>query len=143
MMASSSNSVYYKLFNGQVSELLQELMQVCPTTIKIKEASIMFDVARNLDPNMPLDTFVKTVMPTYGDLLRNHTESFFMSHDFRDDLTAATATNKGFSSWNALVDTLRGMWQTKMNEDSKQAMWKYIDNLMALADRVVEVSRSY
>lgn len=130
----SSSSAYYKLFNGQVSELLKELVPLCPSTIKIKEVSIMFDVARNLDPTMPLDTFVKHVLPTYGDQLRNHEESFFMSHDFSDDLSAAT--NKGQSSWNALVDTLRVLWQTKLNEDSKRAMWKYIDNLMVLADTV-------
>lgn len=126
---SSNASAYYKLFNGQVSELFQELIQLCPSTIKIKEANIMFDVAKNLDPTMPLDTFAKQVLPLFGDKLRAHEESFFLSHDFNEDLL-------GMSSWNVLVDTLRNLWKSHLDSDGKTAMWKYIDNLVVLAEKV-------
>lgn len=127
MGQQTATTALYKLFNNQVSELINELMNICPSVIKIKEINIMFEVAKNLDPKLPLETFAEQVLAKYETQLREHSESFFLGHDFGDEVP---------SSWNTLVKTLRNLWESSLDAPSKESMWKYMDNLMAITDRV-------
>ncbi len=117
----------YKIFNSQLLELIDDVSAKFPEIKELSQAKSLVSLTTFATPSVALCTFQAEVLGRYGKHLREHDEAFFTDDGFARDAVTGGA-------FEGLVRVLQNAWSKGMGDASKQAMWKYIDNLVALCD---------
>lgn len=146
MVESGSAEPLYAIFNSQLEELLQQLVSLFPDMRNLKELGLMLGVTKSLNFKLPLDTFKAAVLTPYDQELRSHDEAFFIKQlDYEDVITSAASSRAASSSMpssavtssiHSLIDALKDVWQRQLDDESRSNIWRYIDNLVTICDRV-------
>ena len=86
---------------------------------------------KNIDDRKPIEMF-RVYALKYKDQIVRRDEGFFLTHDFKDELTAENVN----LSVEILI-TLKSYWKT-LHEENKEVVWKYLILLYKLNDKCIE-----
>jgi hypothetical protein len=114
---------YVKIFNQLIDEFFIELINIFPEEPKIKVRHTMFQTLVKANAKRPCVEFMTKSMP-YLEKIAMRDDQFF------------TGADKPF-----ILDALNfeGLWRSGISENTKKAIWKYIQSFFAIGIHVVEI----
>ena len=112
-------------FNSALLEFIKDLIGAFPSIEAFRRAYASTNLLKTMSPNMPQSLFHQHVYK-YADRIRSRDETFFLEHDYNDDVT----TDK-----IEIVGILKTMW-AELRDDNKDAVWCHMDNLLSLDEDI-------
>lgn len=126
-MASQSSTIL-TAFNDHFMEFVNDIISVFPEDADILTAKNSFTLIRKANPKMIIKIWHKYVVEKYEEVIESGDISFFISKDYKDDLTNAENSEKITEA----IDRLRNPVRLMTPEDQEKVM-KYIQNLKKLS----------
>ena len=126
-MASQSSTIL-TAFNDHFMEFVNDIISVFPDDADILTAKNSFTLIRKANPKMIIKIWHKYVVEKYESVIDSGDISFFITKDYKDDLTNAENSEKITEA----IDRLRNPVKLMMPEDQQKVM-KYIQNLKKLS----------
>jgi hypothetical protein len=126
-MASQSSTIL-TAFNDHFMEFVNDIISVFPDDADILTAKNSFTLIRKANPKMIIKIWHKYVVEKYEDVIDSGDISFFITKDYKDDLTNAENSEKITEA----IDRLRNPVKLMTSEDQQKVM-KYIQNLKKLS----------
>jgi hypothetical protein len=126
-MASQSSTIL-TAFNDHFMEFVNDIISVFPNDADILTAKNSFTLIRKANPKMIIKIWHKYVVEKYEDIIESGDISFFISKDYKDDLTNADNSEKITEA----IDRLRNPVKL-MTPEEQQKVMKYIQNLKKLS----------
>jgi hypothetical protein len=114
-------------FNTCLLQWIDDLIETYPDDYDFKTFKLAVSGLKKTNPRQIHTSFVRNITP-YRDAISKRDEAFIISE--------ASAELEGSSIQDAsfLIQKLHRYW-SDMTEHNREANWKYIDLLIALADR--------
>jgi hypothetical protein len=126
-MASQSSTIL-TAFNDHFMEFVNDIISVFPDDADILTAKNSFTLIRKANPKMIIKIWHKYVVEKYEEIIESGDISFFISKDYKDDLTNADNSEKITEA----IDRLRNPVKL-MTPEEQQKVMKYIQNLKKLS----------
>lgn len=126
-MASQSSTIL-TAFNDHFMEFVNDIISVFPDDADILTAKNSFTLIRKANPKMIIKIWHKYVVEKYESVIDSGDISFFITKDYKDDLTNAENSEKITEA----IDRLRNPVKLMTPEDQQKVM-KYIQNLKKLS----------
>ena len=126
-MASQSSTIL-TAFNDHFMEFVNDIISVFPDDADILTAKNSFTLIRKANPKMIIKIWHKYVVEKYESVIDSGDISFFITKDYKDDLTNAENSEKITEA----IDRLRNPVKLMTSEDQQKVM-KYIQNLKKLS----------
>jgi hypothetical protein len=126
-MATQSSTIL-TAFNDHFMEFVNDIISVFPDDPDILSAKNSFTLIRKANPKMIIKIWHKYVVEKYEEVIDSGDISFFITKDYKDDLTNAENSEKITEA----IDRLRNPVKLMMPEDQQKVM-KYIQNLKKLS----------
>jgi hypothetical protein len=126
-MASQSSTIL-TAFNDHFMEFVNDIISVFPEDADILTAKNSFTLIRKANPKMIIKIWHKYVVEKYEEVIELGDISFFITKDYKDDLTNAENSEKITEA----IDRLRNPVRLMTPEDQQKVM-KYIQNLKKLS----------
>jgi hypothetical protein len=126
-MASQSSTIL-TAFNDHFMEFVNDIISVFPNDADILTAKNSFTLIRKANPKMIIKIWHKYVVEKYEEIIESGDISFFISKDYKDDLTNADNSEKITEA----IDRLRNPVKL-MTPEEQQKVMKYIQNLKKLS----------
>ena len=126
-MATQSSTIL-TAFNDHFMEFVNDIISVFPDDADILTAKNSFTLIRKANPKMIIKIWHKYVVEKYEDVIDSGDISFFITKDYKDDLTNAENSEKITEA----IDRLRNPVKLMTPEDQQKVM-KYIQNLKKLS----------
>ena len=110
-------------FNELLLQFVDELAHTFPENTIVKTYRNTVSMLIKKDPGVCLETFMKNVKP-HEDLIRNQDERIF----------------KELSRSYGILKTLdlESMWKSELSDNSRSAIWQYVQGLYVLGNNVSE-----
>ena len=115
-------------FNDHFMEFVNDIISVFPNDADILTAKNSFTLIRKANPKMIIKIWHKYVVEKYEEIIESGDISFFISKDYKDDLTNADNSEKITEA----IDRLRNPVKL-MTPEEQQKVIKYIQNLKKLS----------
>ena len=125
-----SKKVLMDAFFNQFSAFLKELTQLYPEDADFPIFQSSLGLLKTTNPMLVVRIVKDEVLSKYGDKIKAKDESFFMSHSYED--------HKGDVDLD-IVHKLKG-YISGMSPSTKEAVWKYIEILTQLCERILQIS---
>jgi hypothetical protein len=109
-------------------EFVNDIISVFPDDADILTAKNSFTLIRKANPKMIIKIWHKYVVEKYESVIDSGDISFFITKDYKDDLTNAENSEKITEA----IDRLRNPVKLMTPEDQQKVM-KYIQNLKKLS----------
>jgi hypothetical protein len=113
-------------FNKQVDCLLNDLKTIFPEEKQLSVAQAQIESCKLLNQDILVEGFVQHVHQ-YKDQIMKKDEQFF--------LTEGNVKEQDYLS-QALE--LRNLWKTKLREENKNLLWKYLQVMVLIADQHIK-----
>jgi len=126
-MATQSSTIL-TAFNDHFIEFVNDIISVFPDDADILTAKNSFTLIRKATPKLIIKIWHKYVVEKYEDVIDSGDISFFITKDYKDDLTNAENSEKITEA----IDRLRNPVKLMTPEDQQKVM-KYIQNLKKLS----------
>jgi hypothetical protein len=127
-MASISSKDILKLFNKQLSDLLEEVCLLFPEYKDIKKAQSAMKILIKGNPKLTIMLWKEHVSNDYQTEILNGDVNFFLTKDYRKDAEKIEQGDQILS----LVDKLREPMKNMGKENQNKTM-KYIQNMTKLS----------
>ena len=114
---------YVKIFNQVIDEFFNELIDIFPDEPKIKVQYTLFQTIIAANVKKPCTEFMSKSLP-YLEKIAMRDEQFFMGKDKPGFLEALN---------------IEKIWTSGLSENTKKAIWKYIQSFFTIGIRVVEM----
>ena len=122
------NNKWVSLFNEKFEEFVKDLIITFPNDKDFKLYKNSFSLLKMVDTLKPIQMF-REYAPKYRKEIVLCDESFFLNHDFKDELESDT---------NLSVDILLKLkvyWKG-LESDNKSIIWSYLNLLYKLNDKI-------
>lgn len=113
------------LFNRKMQDFIDDLKCVCTNVTEIALLQTAFNLGVAVSPQYACQIYHEKVVLPYGELIKLRDEEFFLSHNYND------VASDNFD----IVDKLKHVWKS-LSDDNKDAIWKHLQVLMVLSNRV-------
>jgi len=110
-------------FNELLLQFVDELAHTFPENTIVKTYRNTVSMLIKKDPGVCLETFMKNVKP-HEDLIRNQDERIF------EELSRSYGILKTLD--------LESMWKSELSDNSRSAIWQYVQGLYVLGNNVDE-----
>jgi hypothetical protein len=110
-------------FNELLLQFVDELAHTFPENTIVKTYRNTVGMLIKKDPGVCLETFMKNVKP-HEDLIRNQDERIF------EELSRSYGILKTLD--------LESMWKSELSDNSRSAIWQYVQGLYVLGNNVSE-----
>ena len=120
------NISYIKLFNNTVDEFFNDLIEVFPEEIKIKVSYSLFQTVCSVNCKKSCIDFMTRITP--------YLEQVIM----KDTMFFSNMENKP-----RIFEQLSCLWTPDLSQNTKDSIWKYIYNFIAIGSKIVEVPPEY
>ena len=110
-------------FNELLLQFVDELAHTFPENTIVKTYKNTVSMLIKKDPGVCLETFMKNVKP-HEDLIRNQDERIF------EELSRSYGILKTLD--------LESMWKSELSDNSRSAIWQYVQGLYVLGNNVGE-----
>ena len=110
-------------FNELLLQFVDELAHTFPENTIVKSYRNTVGMLIKKDPGVCLETFMKNVKP-HEDLIRNQDERIF------EELSRSYGILKTLD--------LESMWKSELSDNSRSAIWQYVQGLYVLGNNVSE-----
>lgn len=110
-------------FNELLLQFVDELAHTFPENTIVKTYRNTVSMLIKKDPGVCLETFMKNVKP-HEDLIRNQDERIF------EELSRSYGILKTLD--------LESMWKSELSDNSRSAIWQYVQGLYVLGNNVGE-----
>ena len=110
-------------FNELLLQFVDELAHTFPENTIVKTYRNTVSMLIKKDPGVCLETFMKNVKP-HEDLIRNQDERIF------EELSRSYGILKTLD--------LESMWKSELSDNSRSAIWQYVQGLYVLGNNVSE-----
>lgn len=120
---------WVSVFNEKFEEFIKDLIATFPDDKDFKLCKNSFSLLKMVDPTKPNMMF-KVYAAKYKHQIVSRDETFFLSHDFKDELES--------SETNLSVDILMRLklYWMDLAADNKNAIWAYLNLLYKLNDKI-------
>ena len=120
-------SILLNAFNTQLSELLDDMILVCPDNIDIRTAQNSLSLIKKANPKLTIKTWKSHVVDKYGDKFDSNDINFFIEKDYMSDISSVEQPNKIIEA----INRIRGPIKSMIPSDKEKTM-KYLQNLKKL-----------
>lgn len=117
-----------KNFNNQLLDLSTQIQEMYPDDNNILLFLQTLKLLIKTNVKKPIEYFTKYVY-IYKNEIMNENESFFIS-----DINYSDINNNYIPNLDNIIDILKLKWN-KMNDNSKQNIWKYLKVLVILREQ--------
>lgn len=121
------------LFNAKLQELVGELCESFPDTPDFRTLRTALSLSLALSPETPRRCFNKYVTVPYSAQILKRDHEFFLANSFDDKLVNAGDLD--------ILARVRSVWG-RMTAEDQDAVWKYLQVLIALDNRIALSSSS-
>jgi len=111
-------------FNELLLQFVDELAHTFPENTIVKTYRNTVSMLIKKDPGVCLETFMKNVKP-HEDLIRNQDERIF------EELSRSYGILKTLD--------LESMWKSELSDNSRSAIWQYVQGLYVLGNNVARM----
>lgn len=119
------------VFNEKFSEFIKDLIETFPDDKDFKLCKQSFNLIQMVDEKKPIEMF-RTYAIKYKDQILKKEESFFMNHDFKDEMD--TSDDPNFSI--ELLMKLKQCWKSLVKKN-KDVIWSYLEILYKINEKIV------
>ena len=119
---------YLEKFNNTFNEFVEDMISIFPNDPELRMYKTALSAAMCVDDTMVINIFNDSVVKKYGSQLLARDESYFLNHDYTEIIENA--------DYNALITKIKQYWIT-MNEENRNAVWKYFKVLILLSRKIV------
>jgi SMC interacting uncharacterized protein involved in chromosome segregation len=127
-------STYHICFNNKLDEFLKELHETFPNFHDFKVLRNGLNIAKTLDEKMPQSLFNEYVARDYETFILQQDEQFFLTHDYKAEVDQ-------YSIDLDIVGKLKEIWGS-LDEENKEAAWKYMKVLVLLNNKCKDLVKS-
>lgn len=120
---------YLEKFNDTIEEFLADLIKVFPEDDDMRLYQLGLKGLRFASPNMVCQEFHQAVTVPYYEKINARDEQFFMEHDF-------TEVKEDVQDGIRILTKTLNYWKS-MNDNDKEAVWKYLKVLCVLSKKVI------
>ena len=116
------------MFNNKFEEFIKDLILLHPEDPDFKAAKTSFNMLKIVDENKPYELF-KHYGKRYEVHVKKKDDNFFLNHSYDEELkTAPNFTDD-------IIVKLKQYW-IKMNNENKETIWKYLEVLYKINDKL-------
>jgi hypothetical protein len=116
-------------FNTKFEEFMKDLIYTFPDDKDFIMFKQSYNLLKIVDDKKPVQMF-RVYAPKYYAKIEQRDETFFLEHDFNDEL----ATADGNLSVEVLIK-LKGYWQS-LSSENKDIIWRYLNLLYKINDKI-------
>ena len=117
----------YKTFNKGFKGFLKDLKRTFPNMTELKLMYGGYKIVKTLNKKMVVDLWREVAENPYGDHIKKHDDTFFISPDFKASEVLSPA-------YAAIVPTLIETWK-HLDDDNKKKVWAHLDVLVVLSSK--------
>jgi len=114
-------------FNDLFREMIQDLINVFPKDSELRMYKLGIEAYLFADKNAISRVFYKEFYVPYSEKIKNEDESFFLEKDYQE--------YGKYQNVGDIISKLKKCW-LELNDENKQAIWKYFKVLSILSERV-------
>jgi len=118
---------YITKFNATFNEFLDEMITVFPDDVDFRMYKLAMSAGVSMNNTLIINIFNQSIVTVYGDQILAKDEQFFLNNKYEDIV--------GNPEYNALINKIKKYW-TIINEDNKNAIWKYFRVLILLCKKI-------
>lgn len=119
---------YLDKFNQTFTDFVNDLCIAYPNDGEFRMCKAVLGTALSVNENLVHGFFMTRIIPKFEQQILDRDDDFFKQKDYSQ--YAASIAGAG-----TLIDKLKVVW-VEMADDNKDAVWRYLKVLMALAKRV-------
>lgn len=120
-----------KCFNDKMNEFVKDLLKLYPDDSDFQTLKTSINMLNVIDDRKLMKLFKKYV-GNYTDKLLNKDETFFLNHDYNDEISELEDDKVDLS--NGLINKIKNYWK-ELSSDNKEVVWKYFKVLILLCDK--------
>ena len=123
-------------FNEKFEEFLKDLIICFPDDKDFKMFKHSFNLLKMVDKKQSI-RFFRVYGPKYKEHIENKSESFFLEHDFKEEIEYVQNLNSEANEdiTNKLMIKLKSYWEN-LNNENKEIIWKYLQLLYKLDEKI-------
>lgn len=115
-------------FNKTFADFVDDLCIAYPNDGEFRMCKVVLGTALTMRKNLIHGFFLTKIIPAFEEQILNRDEEFFNSKDYSQYTSKIAGAGQ-------LIAKIKAMW-VDMSEDNKDAVWRYLKVLIALAKRV-------
>ena len=129
-MSIEGNQKWISIFNEKFLEFIKDLIETFPDDRDFKMCKQSFNLLLMVDAKKPVEMF-NTYAMKYKEKIILKDESFFLEHDFKEELEKNVDPNFSVE----LLVKLKNCWKT-LTLKNKQVIWNYLELLYKIEEKV-------
>lgn len=126
----TDNKKWVNVFNEKFSEFIKDLIETFPDDKDFKLCKQSFTLLQMVDDKKPVEMFQIYAMK-YKERIMNKEESFFLKHDFKEELENSHDPNFSVE----LLLKLKQCWKT-LEQKNKDVIWSYLELLYKIENKI-------
>lgn len=126
----TDNKKWVNVFNEKFSEFIKDLIETFPDDKDFKLCKQSFTLLQMVDEKKPVEMFQIYAMK-YKEKIMNKEESFFLKHDFKEELSSSDDQNFSVE----LLLKLRECWKN-LEQKNKDVIWSYLELLYKVENKI-------
>lgn len=126
----TDNKKWVNVFNEKFSEFIKDLIETFPDDKDFKLCKQSFTLLQMVDEKKPVEMFQIYAMK-YKERIMNKEESFFLKHDFKEELEKSDDPNFSVE----LLLKLKQCWKT-LEQKNKDVIWSYLELLYKIENKI-------
>ena len=107
--------------------MIQDLINVFPKDSELRMYKLGLEAFLFADKHVISKVFYNEIHLLYSDKIKNEDESFFLEKNYQE--------YEHYQNVGDIVNKLKNCW-LELNDENKQAIWKYFKVLSVLSERV-------
>ena len=119
-------------FNTQLINLLNNLCEMYPNDNDIHFSSTTIHFLKKSNPRQ-LHIICDKYISVYSKEIKEKNDSFFLNNNYREHYSYKSSED--INHIEKIIDTLKKYWKT-MDDESKENIWKYMQVLQILNDKI-------
>jgi|UniRef100_A0A6C0CVD5 hypothetical protein len=126
----TDNKKWVNVFNEKFSEFIKDLIETFPDDKDFKLCKQSFTLLQMVDEKKPVEMFQIYAMK-YKEKIMNKEESFFLKHDFKEELSSSDDQNFSVE----LLLKLKECWKN-LEQKNKDVIWSYLELLYKVENKI-------
>jgi hypothetical protein len=126
----TDNKKWVNVFNEKFSEFIKDLIETFPDDKDFKLCKQSFTLLQMVDERKPVEMFQIYAMK-YKEKIMNKEESFFLKHDFKEELSKSDDQNFSVE----LLLKLKECWKN-LEQKNKDVIWSYLELLYKVENKI-------
>ena len=114
-------------FNNHFFEFIDDILRVFPNDYELKTAKSILLKLRKSNPKLILNIFIEYVLDNFKEEIMNGNIDYFIDKNYKEEFEYID--NVVIEKFNTLKEPIR-----KMNNEDKNKVIKYIQNLIKLSE---------